>query len=145
MIDHRMNPLYHHNIFPLICQYICSPKATDLQILQNIIKLEQLSKHHRHIIRNHSWMCFTVTLTDKTLYISKLYKFLKYDLSFTNISNKNVIQFKNCYALNLSWCKNITDDGVRKLKKCRILYLDNANISRECIDEMRYYGVYVIN
>ena len=37
------NPFYYHNIFPEICKYMS---------LQELIKLEQLSKYHRDIIRS---------------------------------------------------------------------------------------------
>lgn len=43
-------------------------------------------------------------------------------LHYREINDTHMRYFKNCYQVNLSFCQNITDDGIRDLN-CRILYL----------------------
>ena len=104
------NPFYNHNIFPEICKYMN---------LRELIKLEQLSKYHRDIIRSYPWNHLIVRLRDRTLYVLKMYKFMKLDLSYTDVTDESVKELKNCHTLNLGWT-NVTDE-------CR-KYLQNEGV-----------------
>jgi len=122
------NPFYDHNIFAEICKYMS---------LQELIKLEQLSKYHRDIIRNYSWDHLMVILSDKTLYVLKMYKFMKLDLAHTKITDESVKELKNCHTLDLNWT-NVTDESVKELKNChtflmftKVILDNNKNLFHE--------------
>jgi len=125
------NPFYYHNIFAEICKYMN---------LQELIKLEQLSKYHRDIIRSYPWDHLMVKLMDKTLYVLKIYKFMKLDLSETHVTDKSVKELKNCHTLNLSYTK-VTDESVKKLKNCHTLYFWNTKVTHKCKKYLQNKGV----
>ena len=91
----QFNPFLDRNIFPEICKHISfillppyensswvsyyEIHSLNIKCYQNIkelIKLEQLSKFHRDIIRNYPWDHFMLRLTYNSLHVLKLYKFL---------------------------------------------------------------------
>jgi len=121
------NPFYNHNIFPEICKYMD---------LQELIKLEQLSKYHRDIIRSYPWDHLMVRLMNKTLYVLKMYKFMKLDLSFTDVTDESVKELKNCHTLNLGWTK-VTDKSVKELINCHILNLRSTKVTNESVKELK--------
>ena len=122
------NPFYNHNIFAEICKYMS---------LQELIKLEQLSKYHKDIIRNYPWDHLMVRLRNKTLYVLKMYKFMKYDLSFTKVTDESVKHLK-CHTLIIVGT-NVTDESVKHLK-CDTLYLVHTKVSDKTVELLRENG-----
>ena len=43
-----------------------------------------------------------------------------------NITNTSIKKLKNCHTLNLSHCSNIRDIGIKELKKCHTLNLSHC-------------------
>ena len=125
------NPFYYHNIFPEICKYMS---------LRELIKLEQLSKYHRDIIRSYPWDHLMVRLRDNTLYVLKMYKFMKLDLYNTKVTDESVKELKNCHTLNLGDTE-VTDESVKELKNCHTLNLSFTNVTDECKIYLRNEGV----
>lgn len=121
------NPFYNHNIFPEICKYMN---------LKELIKLEQLSKYHRDLIRNYPWDHLIVRLRNKTLYILKIYKFMKWNLSSTNVTDEDVKELKNCHVLWLQWT-NVTDESIKELGKCNTLNLYATKITDKSVKELK--------
>ena len=124
----KMNPLLHSNLFPEICKHLK---------FREFIKLEQLSKFHKDIIRNHKWFHVFVRLNDETLHVLKMYKFMRLNLSKTNVTNEDIKMLKYCRVIMLNICTNITDEGVKELKKCRSVCLANTNITDESVKELK--------
>ena len=122
------NPFYNHNIFPEICKYMN---------LRELIKLEQLSKCHKDIIRSYPWDHLMVRLMTNTLDVLKMYKFMKLDLSYTYISNKSVKELKKCHTLNLRGCRKVTDESVKELKNCHTLDLNYTKVTDESVKELK--------
>jgi len=121
------NPFYNHNIFPEICKYMN---------LRELIKLEQLSKCHKDIIRSYPWDHLMVRLMTNTLDVLKMYKFMKLDLSYTYISNKSVKELKKCHTLNLRGCRKVTDESVKELNNCHTLNLSWTNVTDKSVKEL---------
>lgn len=122
-----MELLAYDDIFFAICQYLN---------LKQIVKLEQLSKRHQHLIRNYPWMHITANLNNNTLFVLERYHFKKWNLSETNVDDDMIKKLKDSYFLNLSYCKKITDDGVKELKNCHTLHLHDTNISDVSVQEL---------
>lgn len=141
----QFNPFLDRNIFPEICKHIIfEPLPSDEILLwgimsyrhiKELIKLEQLSKFHRDIIRNYPWDHFMIELTDKSLHVLKLYKFLKLELNSINITDKHVIYLKNCHTIDLC-STEITDVGIKELAKCHTLNLPTC-ITDQSVKELK--------
>jgi len=80
-----MNPILSHNLFPVTASYL-SPKQ--------IFSLEQLSKNHQEISRNHEW--------DFRVYI----RGRNYDFALDNYNLKS-IQLRPFNGIDLSKIQNI--------------------------------------
>ena len=81
--------------------------------LCQLITLERINQRTKKIIRTNRWEHFIVSIRQNKVeylnYILNNYKFLKYDISNTNITDVDVSLLGGCHTLNLSGCTNITD------------------------------------
>ena len=92
--------------------------------LKELIKLTYVNKYIMQIIRKVKWDHFIVRLlnVEKIKLVLENYNFMKYDFSYTKITDDIVKELKNCHTLYLRECK-ITDASVKELKNCHTLYL----------------------
>src|ERR1700728_3212644 len=128
MIQYTVN----NKIILLSCEDIFVQICNHLSKLSKIIKLEQLTRHHKYIIRKNNWMTFTVRPINiiHMDFILGNYNFKIYDLSYKTIKNFNVMKLKNCHTLNLS-DTTVTDSIVCELGNCHTLYLAYTKITDE--------------
>lgn len=71
-------------------------------------------------------------ITDKG--ISKLVNCHTLNLSkCKNITDKGISNLRNCHTLILSDCIQLTDNGIKELHKCQELYLNNVNVTDDCL------------
>src|ERR1700677_328694 len=122
-----MELLNINDIFVQICNY--------LQHINIIIKLEQLSSHHKKTIRADDWMLFTVVMQNMLFFdfVIETYNFKCY--SFHNnkiITDGTIKKLKNCHTLDLS-NTDITDLSVVYLKNCHTLNLSDTNITDKSV------------
>ena len=122
-------PMILDDIFQQICQEL---------IVEEFIKMRQLSKHHKKIISIMSWYKYIYVKNETILrHIIDNYKFLNLRF-YQNITDESVKELKNCHTLDLSYCKNIMDEGINELKNCHTLDLSGCqNITDEGVKELK--------
>ena len=125
--------------------------------LRDLIKLEQVHRNFKGIIRNYPWSHFIVRLTNiKDIeFVVTRYKFRNYSFSKTNITDELVRCISDGYAvdllkskdntseagylsLDLSGCDRITDASVIHLKDC--YYLNLAGCSKITDASVKFLG-----
>src|SRR5580700_9703339 len=95
--------------------------------IKQLIKMEQTNKNFINIIRNGNWPHLVKIKSNAILIdIINKYKFINFNLSNSNVTDKSVKMLGNCHTLNLAWCKQITDESVKMLGKCHTLYLSGC-------------------
>ena len=83
--------------------------------LTDLLKIEIQNKYFRDLVQNTKWDHFVVKLqsTDKIKMVIKKYHFMKYDFSYSSITDEIVKKLRNCHSLDLSYCYKITDESVK--------------------------------
>ena len=95
-----------------IFQQICQELTT-----KELIKMRQLSKHHKKLVSEMPWYERVYVKNEKILrHIIDNYKFLNLVL-FRNVTDEHVKELKNCHTLDLHDCYNITDGCIKELKE----------------------------
>src|SRR5580700_1819003 len=96
--------------------------------LKKIIEMEKINKKFKQLIISNKWD-HLVKIKDKTTLIDVFdkYKFTKFNLNYSDITNKHIKMLSNCHTLNLSDCSQITDKSVKILGKCHTLNLAHCN------------------
>ena len=123
-----MNPLLLDDLFVTICHYLD---------IKNVIHLELVSKEHSLLIRKTPWYQKITIINDNILkHIVTYYKFKHLRVDFYNV-NSYIDYLKDCHTLDLSHCKNITDEGFKALKHCHTLYLRFTNITDEGVKALK--------
>src|SRR5580700_8013064 len=95
--------------------------------LKKIIEMKQINKIFKHLIISNKWdhivkIKYGFILID----VFDKYKFTKFDLSNSNITDRHIKMLSNCHTLNLSGCRRITDESVKTLGKCHTLNLSGC-------------------
>ena len=120
--------------------------------LQELLKMEQINKQFRKIIRENKWKNLIVYI-NKNMDDVKLLKkfitnhnFINYDFKDCEIITDKILKFlKKCHTLNLDGYNQITDHGLSYLTNCHTLKLYGCNkISQKLINELRQKGINVI-
>jgi Leucine-rich repeat (LRR) protein len=148
MMQDTMNALTINDIFIEICKNIFD--------LEQLIKMELISKYHMCVVRKTNWYHFSVYLNEKQIehalsiynfknlnlhtgvtdeLVSKLINFHTLNLSGTKITDGSVSKLINCHTLNLSYTA-VTDESVSKLTNCHILYLRNTGVTDESVSKL---------
>ena len=101
------------------------PKEILIEILeyfsvQELIKLELVNKQFLKIIRSNEWPNLTIKFSKINLKLIKNHSFINFDLSASNITDKQLRYLSNSKNLNLLFCK-ITDKGLK--------YLNSKNLN----------------
>src|SRR5580700_5253397 len=96
--------------------------------LKKIIEMEQINKKFKQLIISNKWD-HLVKIKDKTTLIDVFdkYKFTKFNLNYSDITDKSIKMLGNCHTLDLSCCRQITDESVKMLGKCHTLNLSYCN------------------
>ena len=102
---------------------------------QELLKLELINKQFKKIIRENEWKKLMVSFNENMIDTKLLEKFIT-NHNFINYDFKGceiiiidkILKFlKNCHTLNLSCCKQITDQGLSHLTNCHTLNLSCCN------------------
>ena len=109
------------------------PKVLKIEILKylplsQLINVCLVNKYLAALIRGHKWDHLIVRLRDtyKIKSVVKNFNFLKYDFSFSNITDDIVKKLSGCHTLNLRYCRQITDESVLTtfgIKSCVVVIL----------------------
>ena len=104
--------------------------------LSQLINVRLVNKYLSDLIRGHKWDHLIVGLRDKDKIKSvvKNFNFLKYDFSFSNITDDIVKELRGCHTLYLSYCQKITDETVLTtfgIKSCVVVILSIFIIVRK--------------
>ena len=106
------------------------PKVLKIEIfkylsLSQLINVSEVNKYLCALIRGHKWDHLIVRLkdTDNIESVVKNFNFLKYDFSFSNITDDIVKKLSGCHTVHLSHCLGITDESVKELRGCHTLDL----------------------
>src|SRR5580700_1356631 len=92
--------------------------------LKKFIEMEQINKKFKQLIISNKWDHLVKIKNESTLIdVFDKYKFTKFDLSDSNITDRHIKMLSNCHTLNLSGCHRITDKSVKTLGKCHTLNL----------------------
>jgi len=122
------NPLYSHDIFPIICTYLKDKlfRFDQMDDIQTLIQLEQLSKFHANLIRKHQWTHLIVPFRkDNYEYIMNSHNFKNIRLHTWEMSCYTALQLKNynIYKLAVYRCSFMHDDITTYFDHIRILDL----------------------
>src|SRR5580692_11836455 len=92
--------------------------------LKKIIEMEEINKKFKQLIISNKWDHLVRIKDESTLIdVFDKYKFTKFDLSYSNITDRHIKMLSNCHTLDLSGCNQITDESVKLLGKCHTLNL----------------------
>ena len=96
-------------------------------------------------IRTTKWRNICVRINkniNNVNHIVTTYKFIKYDFSYSQITDESVKLLGNCHTLYLYGCTNITDESVKLLGNCHTLNLYRCTkITDESVKFLRNLGV----
>ena len=109
------------------------PKVLKIEILKylslaQLINVRLVNKYLSDLIKWCKWDHLIVRLRDtyKIKSVVKNFNFLKYDFSFSNITDDIVKKLSGCHTLYLSYCPQITDESVLTtfgIKSCVVVIL----------------------
>ena len=109
------------------------PKVLKIEILKylplaRLINVRLVNKYLSDLIRGHKWDHLIVGLrdTEKIQSVIKNFNFIKYNFSFSNITDDIVKKLRGCHSLNLSHCDKITNGSVLTtfgIKSCVVVIL----------------------
>ena len=87
--------------------------------LNDLINLTLVEHYFRTIIKSTRWKHLMVKLSNTKIieHVIKNYKFIKYDFSYTKITNENVKLLGKCHTLYLSYCPSISQSIKNELRK----------------------------
>src|SRR5947209_320992 len=90
--------------------------------LKELLTIESMSSYYKKIIRTNKWIkpCVVIRNDETLSHVLNNYKFG--NLSVEPECNVNIFihKLKNCHSLDLSWT-NITDENIIELKNCHTL------------------------
>ena len=120
------------------------PKVLKIEIfkylpLSELINVTEVNKYLCALIRGHKWDHLIVSLRniEKIESVIKNFNFIKYDFSFSNITDDIVKKLSGCHTLNLTYCHQITDESVKELRGCHTLDLSGcANITNALVKSL---------
>src|SRR5580700_8500270 len=95
--------------------------------LKKIIEMEKINKKFKQLIISNKWD-HLVKIKDKSTLIDVFdkYKFTKFNLNYSDITDKHIKMLSNCHTLNLAHCNQITDESVKMLGNCHTLNLSGC-------------------
>ena len=109
------------------------PKVLKIEILKylplaQLINVRLVNKYLSALIKGCNWDHLIVRLrdTDKIKSVVKNFNFIKYNFSFSNITDDIVKKLSVCHTLYLCYCKKITDESVLTtfgIKSCVVVIL----------------------
>ena len=109
------------------------PKVLKIEIfkylsLSQLINVSEVNKYLCALIRGHKWDHLIVRLrdTDNIESVVKNFNFIKYDFSFSCITDDIVKKLSGCHTLYLMCCYQITDESVLTtfgIKSCVVVIL----------------------
>uniref|UniRef100_A0A6C0LVU3 F-box domain-containing protein n=1 Tax=viral metagenome TaxID=1070528 RepID=A0A6C0LVU3_9ZZZZ len=129
--------------------------------LKDLLKMEQLSKSSKNIIRKNKWSNFTVKTNDYSIieYTIKQYNFANYNFYHNNFCA--IMTYRNCHKLTFSNYRQVTDESIKLLGKlCRtkednqsldlfhcylITYKDMRLLSNYRLRNFSYYNKIIID
>ena len=109
------------------------PRVLKIEILKylplaQLINVCLVNKYLADLIRGHKWDHLIVRLRyrDDIESVVKNFNFIKYDFSFSCITDDIVKKLSGCHTLNLMFCYKITDESVLTtfgIKSCVVVIL----------------------